>query len=49
MKKLIALYVVFIATFCTYSQSVKTLATATTNQNIIDYVHSVDNDKSKYY
>ena len=42
MKKLIALHLVFIATFYTYSQSLKTLATATTNQNIIDYVHSVD-------
>ena len=42
MKNLIALHLVFFATFYAHSQSLKTLATATTNQNIIDYVHSVD-------
>lgn len=42
MTKLITLALLFFTVPYTYGQQGKTIATATTNQNIIDYVHSVD-------
>ncbi len=43
MKTKISLFVLFIYITCqVYAQDIKYLATATTNENIINYVHSVD-------